>query len=312
MEGRLDSSLEIRSQGNYNLTNFYLQNFIDTTIEVKIGEIIGRIFVGCNDDFVINPCSQRRDELIQILDAVTNSQINVDNFSMVIAISDMLESQQLSHKKSPSRLLNKDQKSFKIKKLISQIKSEASVQMDLDDKIRHVNFNKLRGKLNTILLSQYMMSNGHTISQGDLQHIQNTDRDINALKRDCKEGHKNYVLKNGVLYKKGIILGQPIFKLVLPTSLSRQVLVAIHLKHETHQNTAQLAEIFGSTFHTRNLRVLAMSVVDSCILCKLCTKQGRTSTGGEHRTHDSNQVPGRIWISDMAYLLFAKWGINLQ
>ena len=45
LEGRLDSSLEIRSQGNYNLTNFYLQNFTDTTIEVKIGEIIGRIFV---------------------------------------------------------------------------------------------------------------------------------------------------------------------------------------------------------------------------------------------------------------------------
>ena len=96
--------------------------------------------------------------------------------------------------------------------------------------------------------------------------------------------------------------------MVLPTSLSRQVLVAIHLKHETHQNTAQLAEIFGSTFHTRNLRDLARNVVDSCILCKLCTKQGRTTTGGEQRTYDNNQVPGRIWISDMAYLPPCKMG----
>ena len=92
LEGRLDSSLEIRSQGNYNLTNFYLQNFTDATIEVKKREIIGRIFVGCNDNLIINPCSQRRDEMIQILDSVTNSQINQDNFSMITTILDMLES----------------------------------------------------------------------------------------------------------------------------------------------------------------------------------------------------------------------------
>ena len=106
--------------------------------------------------------------------------------------------------------------------------------MDLDENIKHINFNKLRGKLNTILLSQYLMSNGHTISQGDLQHIQNTDRDINTLKRECEKGHKDYVIKNGILYKKGTVLGQIIFKLVLPTGLSRQVLFAIHMKHETH------------------------------------------------------------------------------
>ena len=212
MEGRLDSSLEIRSQGNYNLTNFYLQNFTDATIEVKTGEIIGRIFVGCNDNLIINPCSQRRDEMIQILDSVTNSQINQDNFSLISAISDMLESTQLSQKNSPSRLMNKIHKSLKIKTLISQIKSKASVEMDLDENIKNINFNKLRGKLNTILLSQYLMSNGHTIGQGDLQHIQNTDRDINAVKRECEKGHKDYVIKNGVLYKKGIVLGQGIFK----------------------------------------------------------------------------------------------------
>ena len=93
--GRVDSSLEIRNQGNYNLTNFHLQNFTDSTIEVKIWEIIGRIFVGCTDNLIINPCSQRREEMIQILDSVTNSQINADNFSMITAISDTLESQQL-------------------------------------------------------------------------------------------------------------------------------------------------------------------------------------------------------------------------
>ena len=56
--GRVDSSLEIRNQGNYRLTNFHLQNYTDSSIEIKTGEIIGRIFVGNNDNLTINPCSQ--------------------------------------------------------------------------------------------------------------------------------------------------------------------------------------------------------------------------------------------------------------
>ena len=103
-------------------------------------------------------------------------------------------------------------------------------------------------------------------------------------------------------------MGQTIFKLVLPTSLSRQVLEAIHMKFETHQNTDQLARIFGSTFSTKNLRDLARNVVDSCLLCTLCTKQGKTTTGGAQRTFDNNQIPGRIWVSDMCYLPPCKLG----
>ena len=54
-----------------------------------------------------------------ILDSVINSKINADNFSLISSISDMLESQQLAHKNSPSRLMNKDQKVLKIKSLVS-------------------------------------------------------------------------------------------------------------------------------------------------------------------------------------------------
>ena len=105
-----------------------------------------------------------------------------------------------------------------------------------------------------------------------------------------------------MLYKKGIVLGQEIYKLVLPEGLSRQVLYSIHLKNETHQNTGQLAAIFGSTFHTNNLRGLAKNVVNSCILCQLCSKPRKTTAGGDTRTYDNNQEPGKIWICDCAYL----------
>ena len=43
-------------------------------------------------------------------------------------------------------------------------------------------------------------------------------------------------------------------------------------------------------------------MVDSCILCQICTKQGKTTTGGEVRSYENNQVPGRVWISDWTYL----------
>ena len=71
--------------------------------------------MGCNDNFISNPCSQRRDELIQILDAVKDSKINTDNFSTVAAISD---------KNNPSRLLNKGQKTMKINSLIKSDKKQ--------------------------------------------------------------------------------------------------------------------------------------------------------------------------------------------
>ena len=308
LTGRLDSTLEIRGQANYNLTNFYIQNFTDSVIEVQPGDIIGRIFVGCSDNFIISPISQRREELIKMVEAVTESKLNADNYSTVTAISNMLETAQLSYKNTSSRLLNKNQKTDKINSLICQIKSKAQNKMNLEENIEHINFNKLRGKLNTILLSQYLLTTGHLISQGDLKHIQDVDRDINSLKKQCEEGHKNYLIRNGILYKKSIILGQTIYKLVLPNSLSRQVLEALHMKFETHQNTGQLAEIFGSTFHTKNLMELARNVVDGCLLCKLCSKQGKTTTGGAQRTFENNQTPGRIWVSDMCYLPSCQLG----
>ena len=43
-------------------------------------------------------------------------------------------------------------------------------------------------------------------------------------------------------------------------------------------------------------------MVAGCLLCQLCTKQSKTSTGGNKRTYEDNRTPGRIWVSDMAYL----------
>ena len=81
-----------------------------------------------------------------------------------------------------------------------------------------------------------MISNGHSINQADFQPIQNTDRFVAALKQGCLNGHQGFVIKNGVLYKKGKVLGQDIYKLILSEGLSKQELFSIHLKNETHQS----------------------------------------------------------------------------
>ena len=211
-----------------SLFHFYIQNFTDASIKINQGDIIGRIFVGSSDNLILSPISQRREDLIRLVEAAAESKLNSDNYSTVIAISNMLETAQLSYKNSSEQLLNRDQKNAKIASLVCQVKIKTQEKYDMKDDIKNINFNKLRGKLNIILLSQYLLSNGHLISQGDLAHIQNTDREVNSLKKQCEGGNENYLIKNNILYKKSTILGQTVYKLVLPNNLSIQVLESLH------------------------------------------------------------------------------------
>ena len=87
-----------------------------------------------------------------------------------------------------------------------------------------MNFSKQSNKLNNILLSQYLINNGHSINHADLQQIQDIDKHVAALKYSCMKGHQGFVIKTSILYKKGSVLGQDIYKLVLPEGLAEQVL----------------------------------------------------------------------------------------
>ena len=82
-------------------------------------------------------------------------------------------------------------KSKLVKSLVLKIKDQGSNKIEIDKKLHNLNFNKQRLKFNNILLSQYLIGNGHKINQADLQQIQNTDRFVNALKQDCLKGHKD-------------------------------------------------------------------------------------------------------------------------
>ena len=53
-------------------------------------------------------------------------------------------------------------------------------------------------------------------------------------RHSCIQGNLGFLIKNDILYKKGNVLGQEIYKLVLPEALAQQVLFSIHLKNETH------------------------------------------------------------------------------
>ena len=88
---------------------------------------------------------------------------------------------------------------------------------------------------------------------------------MSALKQTCN--NNGFLIKSGILYKRGDVLGQEIYKLVLPEGLAHQVLNATHMKHETHASAHQLSSIFGSTFYSKHLKEIAKKVANACILC---------------------------------------------
>ena len=95
---RIDSSLEIRQQGNYKLNNFHIQNYTDSEILIEGGDILGRIFVGNNNRIIINPCGCSQAEMEHILETMVNSKMNSETFSLISSVDKMLEAQQFKYK----------------------------------------------------------------------------------------------------------------------------------------------------------------------------------------------------------------------
>ena len=144
----------------------------------------------------------------------------------------MLEAKQFKYKNNNN--LCHEQKIVKIKSMVTKIQQNGTKLQQDDPALKKLNFNKQREKLNCILLSQYLINNGHSINQADLQQIQDTDKHVASLKHSCMKGNQGFLIKSRILYKKGPVFGQDIYKLVLPEGLAEQMLYAIHLKHKTH------------------------------------------------------------------------------
>ena len=156
---RIDSSLEIKQQGNYRLENYHIQNYTDSEILIEKGNILGRIYMGTNDKIFINPCAWNRVEMEYILENMINSKINTDSYSLISSVANMLEAKQFKYKNINN--FNWEQQIVKIKSMVTNIKKNGSKLQQDDPALKKLNFNKQWEKLNCILLSQYLINNGH-------------------------------------------------------------------------------------------------------------------------------------------------------
>ena len=85
VQSRLASSLEIKQQGNNNLSNYHLHNYTYTDVLVQQEDIFGRIFIGSSDKIIINPCGRTKEEMTAILDKLLFANENKVNYLNVKA-----------------------------------------------------------------------------------------------------------------------------------------------------------------------------------------------------------------------------------
>ena len=143
--------------------------------------------MGTNDKIFINPCAWNRVEMEYILENMINSKINTDSYSLISYEANMLEAKQFKYKNNNN--LCHEQKIVKIKSMVTKIQQNGTKLQQDDPALKKLNFNKQREKLNCILLSQYLINNGHSINQADLQQIQDTDKHVASLKHSCMKGN---------------------------------------------------------------------------------------------------------------------------
>ena len=98
VQSRLASSLEIKQQGNNNLSNYHLHNYTYTDVLVQQEDIFGRIFIGSSDKIIINPCGRTKEEMTAILDKLLFANEHTATYSLISSVANILESQQFLYK----------------------------------------------------------------------------------------------------------------------------------------------------------------------------------------------------------------------
>ena len=90
-----------------------------------------------------------------------------------------------------------------------------------------MNFYRMLGNLNSLLLGQYLMKSGLSITKRDLIEIQSSDKNlsnkINQVTEQNVSDLNNFELHQGILYKVKMVYEQKAFRLCLPEFLGREI-----------------------------------------------------------------------------------------
>ena len=113
-----------------------------------------------------------------------------------------------------------------------------------------MNLYRMLGNLNSLLLGQYLMKTGLSITKKDLFEIQKSDttlaNKINRMKEENLSELYNFQLHQENLYKIKMIYHQKAYRLCLPQYLGREIYAKIHFNSDAHVTNDNLRAIFDA------------------------------------------------------------------
>ena len=126
---------------------------------------------------------------------------------------------------------------------------------------------------------------------------------IDSLQDENSFENKKYCIKNNVLYRKKIVLGNKVhFRLCLPNFICESILRNHHNAQNNHFNTQQTCLYYNSCFYSPGVDKIAQSIIKSCLVCNLCKGSYKCQYAGKNRTFEDNLVPGSVLCLDIGYM----------
>ena len=126
-------------------------------------------------------------------------------------------------------------------------------------------FHRMLENLNSLLLGQFLIKTGLQISNKDLEQIQSSDTKLYSIISQLDQ-FKDFEVHKKILYKVSEIYGQKLYRLCLPTYLSRDIVGKLHYKAEAHLSLANLIAIHNQNFYTPNVEKIGKQIIQSCII----------------------------------------------
>ena len=185
-----------------------------------------------NQKIVVNNCEQRR-----LLCGKLAALINMKN--------NKIQNRQVA------RLHSYQEKQIYITTLIHSAGVQPGfLPQNVRGKIKF-DFAKILGKINTILLSQYLQKSNNCLEKWDIISIQEWDQDLSEIIRKLKNEQKvnnKFVLREGILFKQNLVYKTQVYLLCLPENLSREILFVMHTNNSAHMNLVNLRLNFKDNF----------------------------------------------------------------
>ena len=161
-------------------------------------------------------------------------------------------------------------------------------------------YEDLVGKLNSIVLGQYLIRGNMSISPADIKEMQDNDqylRDIRLqLQGDPRKVDSHFVVIRNLLFKQDLVFGEQLHRLCLPPLICENILHILHDCSKAHISRINLINQYNANFYTRGIEGISRKVIQKCLHCSLNMRRRKLMVKGSHRQFEKNTVPGEVWV----------------